>query len=195
MSTQDSILNTPTLQDEIWKPVIGYEGIYEVSRSGLVRALQAVRQHKPGRILKPKTTNMGYLEVGLYKDRKRHWYLIHRLVAVAFLPPQPTPKHEVNHINSNRADARAENLEWVTKSENAKHGLKYGNRNNHGEYHSRAKLTWEQVREIRVLFSTDLSDQSIGEVFHVSRGAIKEIRRGANWKEDPLTIKGKSVVN
>lgn len=78
--------------------------------------------HQTGRIkkLKTKTNKFGYVSVCLYKNSKKHFCSIHRLVANAFLS-NPDNKPQVNHKNGNKADNRVENLEWTTSSENIQH--------------------------------------------------------------------------
>lgn len=99
--------------EEIWKPVVGYEGLYEVSNLGNVRGL------KRGKVLKPGKGR--YLFVVLCKDGIRHETSVHRLVATAFCP-NPNNKPEVNHLNEIAEDNRASNLEWCTRIENLTYG-------------------------------------------------------------------------
>lgn len=122
---------------EIWKPVIGYEELYEVSNLGRVRSLDRVvdrgyyglHLHK-GKLLSPTNNGTGYLIVGLNgNDRKRKNHYIHRLVADAFIPNNEN-KEQVNHIDRNRANNRADNLEWVTRSENIIYSIPYRKRFN-----------------------------------------------------------------
>lgn len=117
---------------EIWKPIIGYEGYYEVSNMGNIRSVER-KVECPNRwggfnimryesiLLKPITINSGYLVVTLSKKNKPKRELVHRLVAEAFIP-NPDKKPEVNHINEIKTDNRSENLEWMTKSENLHYG-------------------------------------------------------------------------
>lgn len=108
---------------EEWRPVVGYEGYYEVSNLGKVRrldGLDARGHHIKGRILSPRKSSNGYLQVQLSFGTSRE-YRIHRLVAEAFLP-NPKKKSDVNHINENKTDNRVENLEWATRKENMRHG-------------------------------------------------------------------------
>ena len=96
---------------EIWRDVVGYEGLYQVSNLGNV---YSVRSKK---ILKPVTLKIGYSTV-VFPNKTRVY--IHRLVAQAFIS-NPENKREVNHKNGIRNDNRVDNLEWVTPSENIRH--------------------------------------------------------------------------
>lgn len=95
---------------ETWKEIKGYEGLYEVSSEGRVRGLIK------GNYLTFKDSS-GYQRVGLCIHSKQKWFLVHRLVAQAFIP-NPDEKPEVDHINCDRCDNRVENLRWVTSKEN-----------------------------------------------------------------------------
>ena len=115
---------------EIWKSVVGYEGIYEVSDLGRVRTsktkttyskIHGVRHWKQ-RILKPKVCKRGDSRVSLWKDGREKTFLVHRLVAMAFLP-NPQNKKTVNHIDGNPKNNRLENLEWATYEENNNHAF------------------------------------------------------------------------
>lgn len=107
--------------EEVWLPVNGYEGIYEVSNIGRVRSVS--RKDSYGRFHKSqyKSTRVnprtGYPVVHLAKDGEKKLREVHRLVAEAFIP-NPENKREVDHINTIRVDNRVENLRWVTSSEN-----------------------------------------------------------------------------
>lgn len=111
------------MQKEIWKPVVGFEGLYEVSNLGRVKSLS--RKSKRGnhfitiseKILK-FGSSMGYPFVNLRKGGKVTSIKVHRLVAEAFIP-NPENKREIDHINTIRTDNRVCNLRWATRSENA----------------------------------------------------------------------------
>lgn len=117
------------MTNEVWKPIKGYEGRYEVSNLGNVRSLPVVRyqpsSHKdvmmykrhPGKKLTPTENGHGYLLVGLYDGGKGKNHYIHRLVAEAFVN-NPDNLPNVNHKDFNRSNNSADNLEWVTQKEN-----------------------------------------------------------------------------
>ena len=112
--------------EEIWKDIKGYEGTYQVSTLGRVKSVGRILSYKNHQDREQKETVMNpyksrdYLGIVLYSCGKRKSFLVHRLVANAFIP-NPDNKEEVNHKNGNKHDNRVENLEWVTHSENNLH--------------------------------------------------------------------------
>lgn len=113
---------------EVWKPVVGYEGLYEVSSFGRVKSLDNTILHKDGittfrkgRILKSKTERNGYMRVVLSKESKHIHYSIHRLVAYAFIP-NPYEFPCVNHKDENKQNNHVDNLEWCTHKYNNNYG-------------------------------------------------------------------------
>lgn len=101
---------------EIWKDIKDYEGLYQISNLGRVKSM------KTNRYLKPSINTSGYYRVGLSKDYKSTQYKVHRLVAVHFID-NPSDYPVINHINGNKVDNTAHNLEWVTHRENSCHGF------------------------------------------------------------------------
>lgn len=97
----------------IWKEISGYEGIYEVSDTGLVRSLKFDK----AKILKPQNNGWGYLHVRLCKNGKAKITKIHRLVAEAFLP-NPLSLETVNHIDEDKTNNNVSNLEWMSRTDN-----------------------------------------------------------------------------
>lgn len=108
---------------EIWKDVVGYEGMYKVSNLGNIISVR--RNYKKGIWYITPFDNGGYLRVSLVVNNKRTNLLVHRIVAEAFIP-NPENKDSVNHIDGCKTNNTVENLEWVTKSENIKHAIKIG---------------------------------------------------------------------
>lgn len=117
---------------EIWKDVIGYEGLYQVSNLGKVKALEKYvnsgiknnNKVKRKSVLLKQHVKLGYYEVCLTKNNKKHFIKVHRLVAQAFIPNQNNLP-QVNHKDENTLNNNVSNLEWCT----AKYNCNYGNRN------------------------------------------------------------------
>ena len=108
--------------NEEWKPVEGFEGLYEVSSLGRVKSLNYNHTGKE-KILRHRKCRNGYLLVDLCRDGKRKTLLIHRLVAIAFLTnPEGLP--EVNHKDEVKINNCVNNLEWVSKSYNNNFGTR-----------------------------------------------------------------------
>lgn len=104
---------------EEWADVCGYEGKYQVSNCGRVR-------NKYGRILaQSEKQKSEYLRVHLAKNNRARWFSVHRLVAEAFVP-KPDGKNIVNHLDHNKANNHASNLEWTTLQENAHYSAQEG---------------------------------------------------------------------
>jgi hypothetical protein len=112
-------------REKEWRDIKGYEGLYQVSNTGKIKALN---YHREGiaKVISQTDNCTGYLKVQLGKDGKKKKYFVHRLVAEAFIP-RDVQKDEVNHIDGNTYNNSAENLEWVTHSENLRHGARLGN--------------------------------------------------------------------
>jgi hypothetical protein len=129
------------VMEQIWKDIPGFQGLYRVSNHGEVMLLK--RTWETGRksttiITRPQRmarksvrTNMDYYTVTLTKNSKQTQYPIHRLVAEIFIP-NPENKRTVNHIDGNKLNNHASNLEWATYSENAKHAFRTNLRNQDG---------------------------------------------------------------
>ena len=120
---------------EHWSDIAGYEGLYQVSNLGKVKALYREVLNKngnlqkyPEKLLKPdvyKTTYSNYLRVTLSKQHQTKRFLVHRLVADAFIPNRGN-KPYVNHIDNNAENNSTENLEWCTHEENMLHAQRQG---------------------------------------------------------------------
>ena len=116
------------MMEEIWKDIEGYEGLYQVSNMGNIKSMK--RQSCDGRysyeefIKKPSYNNYGYKIISLMKDRKSKLFLVHRLVAKAFIP-NPNKLPYINHKDECRDNNIASNLEWCT----ALYYSNYGSRN------------------------------------------------------------------
>lgn len=118
-----------------FRDIPGFEGLYQVSRNGQVRALERQSHFKDGtlhrvfpeKVVSPYLIHSGYLCVKLRPESKGKQIscFVHRLVALTFIPnPENLP--EVNHKDSNRANPNDWNLEWVGPKENMAHAMKFG---------------------------------------------------------------------
>ena len=195
MADYNPKLTNEELQAEIWKPIPGFEGLYEVSDFGRVRSAYRKPTFK-GRVRSPNLTVKGYLSVVLYKEGKRESPIgIHRLVAWAFLGPQPA-KIVVNHLDGNPRNNRLSNLEYCTRKEDAQHALRTGLKpvgDRHwsrlhpelrarGEGHGMAKLSEKQAREIKHLLANGVGPTAAARRVGCSVKSAKDISAGKTWK-------------
>lgn len=149
--------------EEIYKPIPGYEGYYEISNLGNVRSTS----YKGVKILKPSKTKKGYLNVLLCVNQVKVHKLVHRLVAEAFID-NPCGYTTVNHKDENKDNNTAENLEWLSIEDNNR----YSNTN---------MLTQEQVLQIPKMVANGYSQMDIANTFKVSRRTIQFIFQGKHW--------------
>ena len=167
------------MTEEIWKAVVGFEGIYEVSNLGRVRSLDRVvevtgrygpvTKHLRGKVLRPGPRPSGHLTVALGAGNTRN---VHTLVVEAFVGPRPDPTAVVRHLNGREQDNRLENLEWSNRVVNGQ------DRKWHRPPPS-YKLTPNDVIEIkRALSDRSCSQISLARKFNVNRITIARIRAG-----------------
>lgn len=142
---------------------------YEVTRDGEI--INKHNNHK--RILQPNTK--GYLRVMINGKN----LFVHRLVAEKFVP-NPDNKPQVNHINGNKLDNRAENLEWVTNQENRNHAIE------HGLHTSGDDCTWSKLNSDKVKFirehQNDISTNEFCQLFNVAASTIRSVITHKSWK-------------
>ena len=143
---------------EIWKPIEGYEGLYEISSYGRVKSLRR------NIILIPKKELTGYLRCNLYLNKNMKTVSIHRLVAQAFIP-NPDNLPQVNHKDEDKSNNRVDNLEWCT--------VKYNN--DYGTRKEKVKMT-----QLRSGHWTGLSDKERRKIYqreHMENWGYKEKRK------------------
>lgn len=150
---------------EVWKPI--FDGRYEVSNHGRLR--------RGERILNPATNQFGYLRASIWVNGKRLDPFVHRLVAEAFLGPIPEGK-TVDHINENKTNNRADNLQFLTRGDNArKSNLRVG------EDHPLSKLDDSKVRRIRARRSDGWSYPMIATEIGCSPSIVADVCKKRRW--------------
>lgn len=176
------------MENEVWKNIDGFEGLYMVSNLGRVKSLERVMNRgRMGSRIKG---------VGILKDCKRGEYIsitlsdlkggalsirLHRLVALHFIP-NPENKPQVNHKNGIKTDNRVENLEWVTCGENLSHALKNGLRKQaRGESMSQSKLKNEDVVRVKKMLMDGFLQKEIAKIFNVHSSQISRINTNSRW--------------
>jgi hypothetical protein len=166
--------------EEMWKPVAGYEGLYSVSNRGRVRRDKYKGIRKPT-ILKPRNSNHGYKQVALFRNSQRKEKYVHTLVATAFID-RPTEATEVNHKNGVKADNDVKNIEWSNRKHNIRHAFATGLR--------KTKLNNEQVIFIRGLATATKrpTNDSIGAMFGVSGSLIGSVINRKRYVNVPDSI-------
>lgn len=181
---------------EVWLPVVGWEGLYEVSNRGRVRSLdrlliftrvrlkivQQCRVVRKGRMLVCHgQQSSGYLAVNLSREHQMSRKVVHRLVMQAFVGPGAYGE-QVNHINGDKCDNRLENLEWVTPAENTRHAFALGLRFTRRGYKVKYRVTPTQVKEIRCLSAEGWSLRMLVDRFDAPMSTINRIVLRQTWK-------------
>lgn len=178
---------------EKWKSVYGYEGFYEVSNFGKVRSVERFIKYPNGFKYKKKSkkrkltkNNSGYLTVSLFRQNKEKRFLVHRLVARAFCKEYNQSK-VVNHIDGDRLNNNAANLEWCEHWENIKHGKSV--------LKSEGKLIDinknQKLNDFDVLYIRDfyrrkiLNCVEIAKLFKVNYSTIRDVVKYKNYKYLP----------
>ena len=173
------------LKTETWLPVVGWEGIYEVSDHGNVRrVLQGRGTRGPNFVLSPGAEKGGYLHVTLYKDRKATIRKVHVLVMESFVGRRKRGL-EINHKDGNPSNNRLNNLEYCTPSENKLHSYSALNRVRKGAVgasNAKAKLDDEKVREIRRRYEEGgTSQQALADEYGINQTMVGFIIRRVAW--------------
>lgn len=144
-----------------------------------IDTLGVVRNETNGKILKGTAISRMNRYHKIHLDK---FYSLHRLVAEHFIP-NPHNLPQVNHINGDRRDNRANNLEWCSASQNVKHAFASGLKSNAGTLNPISKLTEEQVKQIWALRYSSMTARGIRDHLQltVSSSAVKLVRSGKNW--------------
>jgi hypothetical protein len=181
------------MEQEIWKPINGYEGYYSVSSFGRIRGEERIvkNPYKNATYIRKQyikkvclCSNKRYFNVDLYKGGKPKRLGVHQLVAHAFIGKQKKGI-EVRHINGISTDNRLENLCYGTHTDNMQDATKHGNMPRGDQCHS-AKLTADQVREI---YLSNLPKKELINIYKVSKNTIISIQKRRMRKYDTESIK------
>lgn len=176
---------------EIWKKVIGWEDLYEVSNSGRVRSLDRIIVKKnrhgsysrclyKGRVLSPGDTG-GCLFIVLSRDSYTRKFTVHELVLEAFVCPRP-PGLEGCHWDGNYKNNRVENLRWDTHKGNHQDRIRHGT-SNRGEKNASAKLNPDKVREMRELYKTGkYSQNKLAKMYGLAKNYGRLVLKNITWK-------------
>lgn len=180
--------------DEIWKPVEGFEDLLEVSSFGNVRTKTResvvysrkrlgitqgnFTQIRPGKVLSPWVSKTGYKTISVMIDGKRPKFLVHRLVALAFVEGFFAGA-VVDHKDGNKLNNLPSNLEWVTLSENTKRQWDMGLVDLKGELHPNAKLSNLQANAIALLYKNNFPPSQLAAWFNISTALVYQISTGS----------------
>lgn len=172
----------------MWKDIPNYEGIYQASDLGEIKSLARTIEHKNGtvinvkeKLLKPRLVgrkNCQYYEVVLYKDSKSKAFKVHRIIAELFCK-----KHDgcdvVNHIDNDRLNNIAINLEWTTVDGNNQHRHIQGrSKGAKGSSNGKAKLSDDDVIKIRKMLSDGRTQTYIANKFDIHQSTVYKIKNG-----------------
>lgn len=167
----------------MWKDIKEYEGLYTISDKGEIRNCK-------GQLRKLNIGKNGYVLVDLYKNNIRHTYLVHRLVAQAFIP-NPYNLELINHKDGDKTNNDINNLEWCDYSYNLKHAII--NKLRRANYEYLGILSKEEVLEIPKMVSWGLSKVEIARALNVPLQVIKSIFYGKSWYNLGIDFKNMKV--
>jgi hypothetical protein len=167
--------------DEDWSPIEGYEGLYAISNLGKVKRLTSGTNTHAGKILTPIINKKtGYPYVKLCKNGKTRKAKLHLMVASAFLPPSPDPDFIVEHKSGIKTDARAENLEYISRSENTKRAIRMGlQKLCYASDNGNSKLSNEQIAQLKQDNETgNYTQKLLAEKYGISRTYTNYVLNG-----------------
>jgi len=173
-------------ESEIWKPVVGYEGFYEISNLGRLKSLRCWAHGKICYLKSPKiiktfinpTTGYECFVFGEWGRFKTMRFNIHRLVAMSFIP-NPYNLPEIDHVDGNKLNNRVDNLEWVTRETNIQRAFKLGLIPiQRGEECHNAKLNNELVL---MIFNSKTGPRKLSRELGLSYSSVNGIKNGSSW--------------
>lgn len=178
-------------EEEIWKDIPGYEGMYQASNMGNIRSLDRtiirsdnVSVFKAGKLLKPTLSTKGYERVRLCSVGQS----VHRLIGYTFIPNFHN-KPQINHKDGNKRNNKVYNLEWCDNSENQIHALNTGLKIRPiGEINANSKLTQVEVNKIIELYNSGLKIKQICKITNNPLSRIRTLLYGFSWKDSTKNI-------
>lgn len=179
--------------EEVWKDVVGYEGLYQVSNTGKIRGLDRLsscNQFVSGKIKEQRHDKDGYLKVTLCKDGNKKCHSVHRLVATAFIP-NPNDFPVINHKDENKQNNYVENLEWCTVKYNTNYGTCIQRRvakiRGKRTDDKRCKTIYQYSNE-GILINTFLSIGDASRSLNIRKSTIKDILHGRRIQREGFVL-------
>lgn len=177
-------------EQEVWANCKGWENIYQVSNFGRIKGHEAffikttkgrtMAVYKPERIRSRRLRRSGYVSTSFWLQEEVKHYLVHRLVAIHFVP-NPKKYKQVLHIDDDPGNPYFKNLKWGTQKHNIQDCVAKG-RWPIGPKNNKTKLKESDIPKIRALLSQSVGVNKIGRIFGVTKCAIQMIRDGKTWK-------------
>ena len=163
-------LSLDDISGEVWKPIKGYKGLYEVSNFGRIKSLERkswngykwIRQPEKIRLCKPNY--FGYPQFTIWKDNKQKTERVHKVVARTFID-NPSNYKVVNHIDGDKTNNRVDNLEWCTHSHNSLHA-----------YHVLKNVCLPEQKDGNHWKSYTVQNVTTGEIFETMKAAFESVK-------------------
>lgn len=164
-----------------WSKIAGYEGLYEISHTGVV--ISAPRSGSKGGVMKQWPNRQGYKRVFLSKNNKTKGHFVHKLVALSFCGPH-LPGYVVNHLDGNKKNNHHLNLEWCTREENEAHKQRVLGEDSKGIKNGNSILTENQVLEIRAKMLRGVKGftKFLANKYGVNEQVIRDIWNRKRWR-------------
>ena len=177
---------------EIWKPVVGYEGLYEVSNFGRIRTcdnyIRAIlngietKSFRRSKIRKTCRNDSGYHRLTLWKNNIQKCYCVHFLVATAFIGPRPKGL-TINHKDGDKLNNYSDNLEYITVLQNIFHSIRLGLWSPVGSKNSNSKLKESDIVSIRAKYASGhVTKAALAKEYNVAPSHIGLIIKCKFWK-------------
>ncbi|OFX62060.1 MAG: hypothetical protein A2046_15450 [Bacteroidetes bacterium GWA2_30_7] len=170
------------VNDEEWKPIVVTDNMYEVSNYGRVKSF--FYNKVDGRIIQPGVIR-GFLVVNLKINEKTKTHYVHKLVAEEFVPKTKKDETVVIHLDWDKKNNQAQNLQWVNRDESYKriHSRLLDERRTKGRIVTKSKLTSEDVTILKTMLKRGVRQNVIAKLFCISEMQVSRIKRNQNWSD------------